>query len=455
MKQRASRLSRSLGRWLCAGLVVWTFCLGATPPAAAQQATAAKTAKKPEKAKTSKDAKPAASQDDGGDDGGDNGGDDGGDNEDALFAKPETRAEHEATESVGQRRLQHVDETPLEQMGRKDARQAGFVFGNSEEESSRTSATFLAATAGLFAHGIGHWYIDERRTAEILVSVEAASVGLMGSALLWRYLSDDSPASVIYARPAMYAGLGLFGLSYLLDVIGTMQNADIGMPPNTRRTQGISVQATYNYLTVEGYPSKTLQVLTAGSRVDLGWGYVGLRTDQDVFLDTSIYGLTLGSRPWRGPGRHTFVFADIDTEYFNFSGQGRFQRVGGQARVGVSLGLGNWISQLRNVAVGAAVGYGHNWYALPTKPNASLGLAVSSGYIPLETFVHFNLTDKLNVRLAYEHRAGELLQTTPAGLGVASAQFQYQSADMLDLVLGAQLGGGLGITGGLRVWLWP
>ncbi len=421
-------------------LAVFAVGLGCATPAAAQQAPKHDAASKA--SKHDSDHKSDSS-------------DDSKDDEDALFEKPQAHTEHQTDESVGQRRIDRLEETPLEQMDHQQARQAGFVFGNSDRESSRTSATFLAATAGLFAHGIGHWYIDERRTAEILVGMEAASVALMGSALLWPYLSDHSPASLVYARPAMYAGLGLFGLSYLLDVIGTMQNTDIGMPPNTRRTRGISVEAQYNYLSVEGYPTKTLQVLTAESMVDLGWGYVGLRTDQDVFLDTSVYGLTLGARPWRGPGRHTFLFVDADGELFDFSGQGRFRRLGGQVRAGVSLGLGNWISQLRNVAVGAAIGYGHNWYSLPTGPNASLSTAVSSGYIPFETFVHFNLTDQLNARVAYEHRAGELLQSGPAGLGVASVQFLYQSTDALDLVVGAQLGGGLGITGGLRVWLWP
>lgn len=446
------RCTRPTTRWLgwrrlALGLIATVCWLVAATPAAAQVASSAETDPNqtdPDQTEPDQTEPDQSEQDRPEQDRAD---------EDALFEKPEQEAEQESSENITRRRLQRIEEQPLEQMSEEQARQSGFVFGDPNEESSRTSAAFLAATAGLLAHGVGHWYVDERRTAAILLGMEGAGLALMGSALAWQGLADDSPASQIYARPAMYAGLGLFGLSYLLDIIGTVQTTEIGLPVNTRRTRGISVEANYRYIDMQGYPTKTLQLLTAGSTVDLGWGYVGARTDQDVYLETSVYGLTLGSRPWRGPGRHTYLFVEGDGEWFNFSGTGRFQRLGAQMRAGVSLELGNWISQLRHVAVGAAAGYGYHWLWLPGA-DSQMSQAASVSYVPFEMFVHFNLTERLNARVAYEHQNGEFLQSTPPNWAVTSVEVLYRSTDILDLVVRGELGGGFGVTGGLRVWFW-
>lgn len=374
--------------------------------------------------------------------------------EEELFERPQVEQETAAPQQSGARRVQRVEEKPLEQMSVNEAQAAGFVFGDPAEESSRTSATFLAATAGFLAHGAGHFYLNENRTAGILLAAEGVSLVLISSAFVWPWLSDGSTASKMYARPALYAGVGLFGLSYLLDVVGTMQNTDIGLPQNTRRHRGVSVEANYSYLSLEGFGADTLQLMTAGSTVDLGWGYIGARTDQDVYLDTSAYGLRLGARPWRGPGQQTFAFVEADGEWLSYSGVGRFARLGAQGRAGVSMGLGNWISQLRHVAVGASVGYGHQWYRLPQADSPNMGFALSSGYIPFEMFMHLNLTERLNARAAYEHRDGDFLQSNAPGLAVGSLEFLYQSTDRLDLVVRGEYGGGLAFSGGLRVWFW-
>jgi hypothetical protein len=374
--------------------------------------------------------------------------------EEELFERPDDEQEQTSTEQVGKRRVRRVEEQPLEQMDREQAQAAGFVFGDDQKESSRTSATFLAATAGLFAHGVGHWYIDEKRTAVILLAAQGASVALMSSALAWEWLSDGSTASRVYAGPALYAGLGLFGLSYLLDVIGTTQSTEVGVVASTRRTRGVSLEAHYRHLDLEAYGSDSLQLLAGGTTFDLGWGYIGARTDQDVYLDTAVYGGTLGARPWRGQGRHTFAFVEADGEWMGYDGVGRFSRLGGELIAGVSVGLGNWISQLRHVAVGVSAGYGHHWYELPDVDALGLATGVSAGYVPFEMFMHLNLTEDLNARAGYEHREGAFLQTSPAGLAVASLEFLYQSSDALDLVVRGEFGGGIGLSGGLRVWFW-
>lgn len=373
--------------------------------------------------------------------------------EDALFRPRDTRDHESAGEQETQRQSQREDDTPINEMTLEQAREAGFIFGSPVEEESRAAATFVAATAGVLVHGAGHWYADEPRTALILLVAEGVSVALVGSALLWRWASDGSAASEVFLRPALNLGVGIFALSYFLDVIGTAQGVELGMPLNSRRTRGIHLQADYHYLNLDGYSTETLQLLSAGSVLDLEWGYVGARTDQDVSLNTALYGVTLGGRPWRR-GAQDYLFVEVDGEWLQFSGLGRFRRLSGEARVGVSLGLGHWISHLRDVAVGASLGFGQHWYAFPDAPSADLSQALVVWHIPVETFLHFNATERLHTRLAYTYRQGEFLQTTQSGLGVASLEFVYRSASRIDLVLRARAGGGVELSGGLRLWLW-
>lgn len=373
--------------------------------------------------------------------------------EDALFRPRDTRDHESASEQEAQRQAQREDAAPIDKMTLQEAREAGFVFGSPVEEESRAAATFVAATAGLLVHGAGHWYAEEPRTALILLVAEGVSVALVGSALLWRWAGDNSPAAEVFLRPALNLGVGIFALSYFLDIIGTAQSAELGMALNSRRTRGIHLQADYHYLNLDGYSTETLQLLSAGSVLDLDWGYIGARTDQDVSLNTALYGATLGARPWRG-GAQDYVFVEVDGEWLNFSGLGRFRRLSGEARAGISLGLGRWISHLREVAVGASLGFGLHGYALPTAPSSDLAQALLLSHIPVETFLHFNMTDRLHTRLAYTYRQGEFLQTTRSGLGVASLEFVYRSANRIDLVLRARAGGGVELSGGLRLWLW-
>ncbi|AWV89957.1 hypothetical protein DN745_11645 [Bradymonas sediminis] len=374
--------------------------------------------------------------------------------EDELFRTREVRESQEAEARERQGEVREIDEKPLEEMSLEEAKEAGFIFGDQAEEESRSAAIFLAATAGLLVHGAGHWYVDEPTTALYLLVAEGVSVGLMGSAFLWRWLSDDSPASQVYAGPALYAGLGLFGLSYILDVIGTAQNSQIGIAENTRRARGISVAADYRYLGLEELSAGSLQLLSAGTTVDFGTFYFGGRTDQEISLETSVYGATLGGRPWQGPFTHDYVFAEVDGEWLNFGGIGGFRRLSGQVRAGVSFELGHWVSQLRRVAIGASIGYGRHWYAFPIPSGPELKHAIEVSYIPVETFLHFNLTERLNARLAYEYRQGDFLQTARPGLGMASLEFLYRSTNRLDLVLRGRLSGGFSLSGGLRLWLW-
>ncbi|MFW5967863.1 MAG: hypothetical protein ACOCV2_10110 [Persicimonas sp.] len=376
------------------------------------------------------------------------------DEEESLFELPEEEEENNGEEEEDAERVERDEEKSLDEMTREEAIEAGFVFGEEDEDDSRNASIFLAATAGLFAHGVGHWSIEERDTAVFLFGMQGASLALVGGALGWQALSEDSPSSRSYTSTALVAGGGLFGLSYLLDVLGTTYDTDLGFPSNRRRTRGIALGTNYTFHDLEGYETDSLQMLGAEAIVDMGWGYVRARTDHDVQLETSGYGGTLGTRFGQGPNPHSYLFAEVEGEMLGYSQAGRFRRLGGQALVGLSVGLGDWFGHLRQVAAGASVGAAARRYALPVGEGDDFEASSWTSHIPVETFIHLNLSERLNARAAYANREGSLIQSGPRGVGVGSLQLQYESGRNLDLVLGAEAGGGLALSAGLRLWLW-
>lgn len=371
--------------------------------------------------------------------------------EEELFEKEEE--ERRRTDDFDAYERRRVDEKPLDSMTVDEAKEAGFVFGSEQEDESRTSATLLAATAGLVVHGAGHWQLEEPRTAGILLATELTGLALIGGALGWQAQSDGSPASRVFAGPAVFAGTGMFAVSYLADIMGTVQSVELGLPQNDTRQRGVSATAEYGFLRLDGYPGSTLQLLTVGSRADLGFGYLEAETAQDIYLDTSRYGADLGWRFWRGPGRHNFVFVEVEGDALQFRGTGAFQRFGLAAELGLSLDVGQVISQLRHFVVGTSIGWGRHWYQLPG-PDEEFEGAYRSDFIPFEMFMSLNFNDQLNARLSYERRDGDFLQSDSRLLGMVAAELTFRTGAAADLILRAEAGGGYGLSAGLRVWLW-
>lgn len=372
--------------------------------------------------------------------------------EEELFEGEETEARRTDDFDTVQRR--RVDQKPLSSMSVEEAQKAGFVFEDEQEKSSRTTATLLASTVGLVIHGAGHWQLEEQRTASILLATEVVGLTLAGSGLAWQALSDGSPASRIFAGPAIFAGSGLFAVSYLADIMGTVQSIELGLPQNDSRDRGVSGRAEYSFLRLDGYPGSTLQLLTLNSRADLGFGFFEVETAQDVYLDTSRYGADLGWRFWRGPGQHNFVYLAVEGDLFQFRGVGPFSRYGLTTRLGVSFDVGQMISQLRHLVVGTSVGWGRHWYQLPIGGEDDLRTAYTADLIPFEMFMSLNLNDQLNARLSYERRDGEFLQSDSRLLGMVATELTFRTGDRADLILRAEAGGGYGLTAGLRFWFW-
>ena len=382
--------------------------------------------------------------------------------EDALFQINEGDELLKTEEDDAQRRDRPLEQ-PIKGMSDAELREAGFVFGDAQDSRVRSTATLLALFPGSLAHGIGHWYMGDRRAAIILAAMETMGLGLfLGAGLSPVVYGADFGASSA-TRHLMYLGAGLFAASYVLDVVGTIQGADpllFKHPSDAPRKASVGLK--YGYLELGELPIRN--VLLADAVGDLGAGYVELRTLQDVGLTLSTYGATLGARPWRHPELPgARLELEVDAEWMQWRQRGRFERVTVAGLVGGSLDLGFLSKTMQRVALGLKTGYLHQWFALPAptrfnplepEPEPSQWSHDAAG-LPFMMWVQFDLSRRTRMRMEYTRRDGALLHDGSPALGVPAMQINYRSTANLDIEARADWGSGLGLWAGLRIWAGP
>jgi hypothetical protein len=418
--------------WLCTALCAWPAW------ASAQEAAPALTEESELKAPVREDEKERARQR-------------------ALFESSgeELEAQIETESQAGTGLGAQQEE--LQGMTREELEGAGFFYGEAARDQEQSTAVLSLLTVGLVVHGAGHWALGEERTAAALLTMEAAGLLLWGAGVIAPRLVEGDWASAAYSRHAVYAGVGLFGASFLLDVAGLLQADGTEAPANTTRERGLSVLAQAGYLDTKKFPVQT--VLRLDMSADLGAVGVYGSTLQDVALGLSMYG---AGSTWRfvQDGRSfTYAYVRAEGEYMTFRLDGAFDRLSVLGTVGGSLDMGLLTRRLRGVACGAEVGYMSQWYWLQTAqvdPETQehvreLGLRLDA--LPLEVFVHGNMSERMHLRVLYRRRDGDLLQDGARLWGIPGVGLTYSSAKNLDLVLRGEYGGGLGIWGGLRAWV--
>jgi hypothetical protein len=348
----------------------------------------------------------------------------------------------EDSEVRGERR----EGIPLRKMDRKQAERAGFEFGEGNQSGARTTGALLAVTGGTVLRGLGHWYVDDQRTALTLAAVEGGALLLAGSGLgLW--LGDSIPrAGRAYGGAAFHVGAGLFGLSYLVDVIGALQDARLRLPSNTARRSGVSFQAGYRYLNADSFPFQHFLV----ARGDYAFGRVfgDVHTRQDFRLQSSEYETEVGVRLFRGKREDTSLYLAGRGDWLTKRGDGPYRRGRGEARLGASLDLGLVAPHLEQIVAGVDAGWGILAYRRPTGQE-SFAWQGTSWYLPVEVYTDLNLSDRLNVHVSYDKRAGEPLDPSGRLAGVGGVRLRYDSSELFDLEIAGRFGDGYSLQVGL------
>lgn len=382
--------------------------------------------------------------------------------EDALF-DPYESVESGPASSAESSRQERALEKPIKEMNQRELLDSGFVFGDSEDSRVRSTATLLALSAGMLGHGVGHWYMGDWRSALLLGAMELSGLTLFLSAGVAPMLYGAEFGASSASRHVMLLGGGLFGASYILDVIGTVQGADpllFNHPSDNARSASVALK--YGYLELGELPVRN--VLRADAQLNGGWIYLNADTLQDVGLTISSYGATLGFRPWRLDGvPGTRVEIEGSGDYLQWRQRGRFERLSVWGMAGASLDLGLLSKTLQRVVLGLKAGYLYQWYILPAATRYDqLGAEPAPeqwsqgvGGLPFQMWVSFDLSRRTRVRFDYQRLDGALLHDNSPVFGVPGMQLNYRSTANLDIEVRAEYGSGVGLWGGLRIWASP
>jgi len=354
----------------------------------------------------------------------------------------------------GERReagVRRRSELRLDELSVSEAREAGFEFGDETETGGGGSSVILAATAGTLVHGVGHWYGEDPRTATFLAGTEGVSAALIGTGLATWFVEGDTPAGAAVASKTFHLGAGLFGFSYLLDVVGSIRSGDVESAGTEERLRGLDLRAAYRFLRARGYPLN--HHFTGGAEFDFGRVFGRAFTEQEFALDSSMYGAEVGVRWFRGARRQTFAYAEGSVDFLDFRETGSFERWRGDLRLGLSLDLGLVSPHLEGVSLGAELGYGRSWYTFDV-PSDGSAADLQAQSIPLEVYSTFGLGERVRARVAYEQAPERRLQATRRLAGIGRAEIVYDSTDLFDLEIGAEFGGGFSFSGGFLIHVW-
>ncbi|MEM1347667.1 MAG: hypothetical protein AAGI01_03860 [Myxococcota bacterium] len=377
--------------------------------------------------------------------------------EDRLFDTSSKRArsdESDDKEDIRQGRRRELADLEVEEL-----EGAGFDFGNRKRrDAQQATAALVAAGLGPFVSGIGHWYVGERRTALTLAAVQATGVALASAGLFFREAS--APAARAPARHMAYVGVSLAGLAYVLDVVGTVQGADVA---GTRREDwvrdGLTVWSGLGYVTPRRFPVRLIGDLGVdlyGERV-----YGSISTRQDVQLTTSMYDASAGWVILQGSAESTQLIAQAHGQLFQFRSPlelGAFWRASAGGVLGGSVDLSRVASTLRGLVVGGKIGYMQQFWFYPgvqldeaASEREPLEYAQTTGVIPYEAWAQLAVDRRLLVRLAYRRWDGQLVHDRARLLAVPEAQVRVNTKPGAPDVVGiVQYGSGFAIYGGLR-----
>ncbi len=337
----------------------------------------------------------------------------------------------------------------LEDMSREELEEEGFVFEDTLQERQRAHATLFAMTAGAVVPGAGHWQLDDSRTAISLVVVDATALALITAGTVLAIRPTERPAIDDRRYEMWFAGTGLLGTSWLVDIFGTAYRDDLGIPESTRRQRGWGVGARYEYvrpreLTLRHMWTTELTLRSRhlegqlGMSQEFGWGM------SDYFVEGRWFPLV--SRDGR-----TRLGLQASGRVARYRMDEPFQRIDGVGRLVGELDLGRLIGHLDQMQVGVSIGAGARGERVlvddqwPDYEQQAL-------LVPMRMELALNLTDPLRLIVGYERGERNWLEPQASRLGHPTVELRYRSTERIDLHFQSYFGQGTGLGAGLRFW---
>lgn len=280
-------------------------------------------------------------------------------------------------------------------------------------------AASVALVPGVLLHGAGHFAMGERRAAYRLLAMEGIGLaGIVGGFGLLIAVGGSEQPAPIYV-PVIVGGLGLFGVSFLADVAGSLQGA--GPWPDPDDAPGLWLRAGYAGL----FGSKhafhhlgTLGVDWRGDRLSVE-GQAALHPQGAYRAYRGVAGWTLWERPDDAVTRVRLMGEvarqDFHAERMSITTVRLFSEI--------RWNLGGWVPTMQNAWLLGRVGAGLDVFGYADAPVSDEGLP----FLVADVGMGLMAGRRLEVELAYRHRKGEL----PGGMALSDGLTGF--AGMLEL----------------------
>lgn len=337
------------------------------------------------------------------------------------------------------------------EMNRQELEQSGFVFEDTLTQRYRAHATLFALTAGAVVHGAGHRQLGDSRTAWFLVGMEAAALALIGGGVALALNPTGNGYFDDRRRDLWQVGVGLLGMSWLIDIFGTAYRDDLGVPASTARDQGWGMGVRYEYWRPRGLALRHLATVDGA----LGQRHFQIqgRTSQELGYGMSDYEVIGRWFPFVGADSDTRAGLELGGRFLQYRLDDPFERVDATLQIDASINLGRIFGHLDNMTAGMVMGLGIRGYRFPDLDDGLTPLSFAGLYVPIRMFLALNLTDQLRFRASFERWQGGWLERSRGRIGVPKLEFTYRSTDRLDLEFFSAFGNGIALGAGLRIWL--
>jgi hypothetical protein len=261
---------------------------------------------------------------------------------------------------------------------------------------------------GLLLSGSGHFVMGDRPSAYRLLAMQGVGMlGMIGGVGVLGLVGGSEKLAPIYV-PLAVSGVGIFGLSTLVDIVGAARGHHPW--PEPHRPSGLAVRAGYVGLYASRHTFGQLGgvgIDWQGERLSLGAG--GLLHPR---LDYFEYGGSVGWLLWTRQGdpvtRLTLMAA---LSHQGFASQGTAMSTGrglGELR----WNLGMWLPTMQNAWVLGRLGWGFDLLHFEQAPGFEDGLP----FIVADIGLGLRVTERVELELAYRQRKGEL----PGGMNLSA-----------------------------------